>query len=145
MSSEYNEGDILRFFHRSSAEQKDNFLRAFLKPEIQLSNHFFPIDFDLFNEETQSVITLVSHFLGMDLNQFILEPLLSLIFTLSSSQATSGILSQSSPLAFLQFYEFLARSINAMLSNFRKSGTFRFQSLLMKMVLSFNDDDLQLS
>ena len=85
MSSEYNEGDILWLFQRSSNEQKDAFLGACLKPENQLSNPPFPIDFDLFNEETKFVITLVSWFLGMDSNQFVTEPLLSLIFTLSSS------------------------------------------------------------
>ena len=89
MSSEYNEEDILRFFQRSSAEQKEAFLKTCLNPEIQFSNPLFPIDFDMFNEETQSVITLASQFLGMDSNQFVTEHLLSPIFTLSSSQVAS--------------------------------------------------------
>ena len=52
MSNEYNEEDILRFFQESSTEQKEAFLKACLKPGIQLSNPLFPIDFDMFNEET---------------------------------------------------------------------------------------------
>ena len=79
----------------------------------------------------------------MDLNQFVNEPLLSLIFSIS--ETIFGILSQSSPPACLQFDELLARNINAHLSNFSQSGTFKFQSLLMKMFFSFNDDDMQLS
>ena len=75
MSSEYNEGDILCFFQRSSAEQKDAFLGACLKSEIQLSNPPFPIDFDL-----------ESQLLGMESNQFVTKHLLSLIFTLNSIQ-----------------------------------------------------------
>ena len=90
MSSEYNEGDILWFFKRSSAEKKDPFLRSYLKLESQLSNHFFLTNFNLFIEETRSMITLAGQFLGMDLNQFIPEPLLSLIFTPISSQVTPG-------------------------------------------------------
>ena len=93
MSSEYNEGDILRFFHRYLNEQKHSFLRAHLNPKNQLSNPFFPIDFDMFNEENQHIINLARMGLGMELNQFITEPLLSLIFTLSSSQATLARLS----------------------------------------------------
>ena len=49
----------------------------------------FPIDFNLLNEETQYMITLESQFLGMDSNQFVTEPLLSLIFTLILSQVVS--------------------------------------------------------
>ena len=86
----------------------------------------FPIYFDPFNEETQSLITLEIQFLGMDLNQFVTEPLLSLIFTLSIGLTTYGIPSQSSPPECLQFDEFLAININARLSNFGQDGTFRF-------------------
>ena len=68
MSSEYNQGDILWLFQRSSVEQKETFLKTCLKPEIQLSEPLFPIDFDLFNEETRSIITLARQFLGMDSN-----------------------------------------------------------------------------
>ena len=144
MSSEYNEADILHSFQGASNKQKDIFLPTCLKPKIQLSEPSFPIDFDLFNEETQFVITLVIQFLGMDLNQSIIEPLLSLIFTLSTCQTMSRIPNQSSPLVCLQFDKFLAKNINAQLSNLIQSRTFRFQSLLMNMFLSFNDDDLQL-
>ena len=66
--SQYNEQHILRFFQGYSDEQKEVFLRGFLKPENQLSDPPFPIDFDLFNEETRSMITLEIHFLGMDTN-----------------------------------------------------------------------------
>ena len=68
LSSEYNEGEILRFFQESSDEQKDTFLETCLKPESQLSNPPFPIDFDMVKEETQSVIILVNQFLGLDSN-----------------------------------------------------------------------------
>ena len=141
MSSEYNEEDILHFFQGSSNEQKYIFLKACLKPESHISDPPFPIDFDLFNDGNQYVITIEIQFSGMDSNQFVTEPLLSLIFTPSTEKAMSGIPSKYSPPACLQFDEFLARSINAQLSNFRQSRTFKFQPLLMKILLSFNDDD----
>ena len=143
MSSEYNEGDILQFFQRSSDEKKDAILRACLNPENQLSNPFFPIDFDMFNEENQHIITLARMGLGMDLNQFITEPLLSLIFTLISGKIVSEALSETSPSTYLQFYEFLAKNIHSQLSNFCQSRTFRFQSFLLKMYLNYNEKNLQ--
>ena len=63
-----NEGEILHFFQESSNEQKDAFLKSCLKPESQLLNPPFLIDFGLFNEETQSVIITASQFLGLDSN-----------------------------------------------------------------------------
>ena len=97
LSNEYNEGEILHFFQESSDEQKDAFIKACLKPEIQLSNPPFPIDFILFNEETRPIIILASQFLGLDSSQFITKPFLSLIFILSSSQVVLGMSSQPSP------------------------------------------------
>ena len=133
MSNEYNEEYILLFFQESLGERKEFFLKTHLNLESQLSNPLFPIYFDMFNEETQSMITLASQLLGMDLNQFVTEPLLSLIFTLISGQVASGALSHYSLSACLEFDEFLARSVNSQLINFHRSGTFSFQSLLIRM------------
>ena len=64
ISKEYKEENLAHFFLESLVEQKENFLKAYSKPDSQLLNHPFPIDYNLFNEETQSLITLTSHFLG---------------------------------------------------------------------------------
>ena len=44
----------------------------------------------------------------------------------------------------LKFDEFLAKNIHSQLMDFHKIGTFIFQSYLLKMFLSFNEDNLQL-
>ena len=43
----------------------------------------------MFNEETQSLLTLESQFLGLDTNKYTTEPLLILVFTLSARQVES--------------------------------------------------------
>ena len=51
ISKEYNEENLVQFFRESSVEQKETFFKAFSKPDSQLLNIPFSIDYDLFNEE----------------------------------------------------------------------------------------------
>ena len=51
-SKEYKEENLVHFFWDSSVEQKETFLKTCSKPEIQLLNNPFPIDYNMFNEET---------------------------------------------------------------------------------------------
>ena len=95
MSKEYKEENLVQFFRESSVEEKYFFLKSCPKPDSQFLNHPYPIDYNLFNEENQSLITLASQFLGLDTNKYITEPLLSLMFTLSTGQVESKQLSQS--------------------------------------------------
>ena len=44
----------------------------------------------------------------------------------------------------LKFDEFLAENIRSQLINFQRTRTFRFQYFLMRMFLTFNEDNLQL-
>ena len=80
----------------------------------------------------------------MDTKDFITEPLLSLIFTLSTGQVGSEPLSQSLPSACLKFDEFLVRNICSELINFHHMRNFKIQSFLIRMFLSFNENNLQL-
>ena len=89
MSNEYKEKNLLQFFQEYSIKQKEYFLKTCSKLEIYFLNHHFPIDYTLFNEETQSLLTLASQFFGLDTNKYIMKPLLSLVFTLSTCQVDS--------------------------------------------------------
>ena len=55
----------------------------------------FPIDSILFNGETQCIPTLLSQFLGLYTNMYIIEPLMSLIFVLSTWPIESNEPSQA--------------------------------------------------
>ena len=53
-------------------------------------------------------------------------------------------MSQLKQVSCLKFGEFLAENIHSHLMDFRRTKTFRFQSYLLKMFLSFNEENLQL-
>ena len=66
LSYEYKEENIIQFFRESAAESKEAFLKSCSNLDsevISLSYHIYLV---LFNEETQSCITLASQFLGLD-------------------------------------------------------------------------------
>ena len=85
-SKEYNEESIVQYFRESTVEQKQDFFKICFKPDIQLQNQPFPIDANIFNKETQCVTTLMSQFLGLDTYKYVTEPLMSLVFFLSTGQ-----------------------------------------------------------
>ena len=65
-------------------ENKEAFFKACFRTDTQLKNYPYPIAAGEFNEETQRVTTLLSHFFGMDTEKYVTEPMMSLMFTLST-------------------------------------------------------------
>ena len=84
-----------------------------LKPDSEVIGLSYPIHLVLFNEETQSCITLASQILGLDTNGYVTKSLLSLLFVLSTCQTESEIPSQSFQFCCLKFDEFLAEKIRS--------------------------------
>ena len=77
---------------------------------MSLQNKAFPVDSNMFNDETQLVISLMSHFLGLDTHIYVTELLMSFLFKVSTSPSES---SQSGQLVFLKYDEFLAERIHS--------------------------------
>ena len=71
MSKEWKEEILVQFFREYSVEKKENFLKSCSKFDSQVLSNHFPIDYNMFNEETQSLLTLASQFLGLDTNKYI--------------------------------------------------------------------------
>ena len=69
---------------------------------------------------------------------------MSLLFVLSTFLVEYEESSQLVQTSCLKFDEFLAERIHSQLMDFHKTRTFRFQSYLLKMFLSFNEENLQL-
>ena len=59
-------------------------MKSCSKPDGEILSLSYPIDLALFNEEAQYYVTLASQFLGLDTNGYVTEPLLSLLFFLST-------------------------------------------------------------
>ena len=109
-----------------------------IKPEISIENDHFPLDIDMFNEESQCVISLLSQFLGLNSDRFVSKVVLSLLFRLSMYQPKS----ESSQYSCLKFDEFLAENIHSQLVNFHMTRHFKFQSYLVRMFLFFIEENL---
>ena len=86
---DYNEESIVQCFRESVIEKKHEFFKKCFKPDFELLEQPFPVDADLFNEETQCTVTLLSQFLGLDTDTYITKPLMSLLFVLSTCPADS--------------------------------------------------------
>ena len=95
VSKEYNEESIIKYFRESTIKHKHALLKTCFKPDILLQNHPFPVDSNLFNEETQCVITLMSQFIGLDIDKYVTEPLMSLLFSFSTGKIESEQSGQS--------------------------------------------------
>ena len=104
----------------------------------------FPLDSNLFNEETQCTITLLSQFLSLDTDKYITDPLMSLIFVLSTCPTKSNEPGQTLQVSCLKFYDFLVETIHSQLTEFGKTKSFRFQDYSLKIFLSHNEENIQL-
>ena len=62
--------------------KKNKFLNQSLKLDVYVADEPF-FDINMFNEESQLVISLLSQFLGLDIDRFIPNILLSLLFNMS--------------------------------------------------------------
>ena len=125
-------------------ENKEVFFGSHFKPNTHLKKYPFPIDANEFNEETQCVITLMSQFLGLEKQKYVMEPLMSLLFTLRTCPTDSEESRQLAQLSCLKFDEFLAENIHSQLVGFPKIRTFIFLSYLLRMFFPFNEENMQL-
>ena len=85
----------MQFFRDSTVENKEYFLNYCSKPDAKFISLSYPIYLSMFNEEIQWCITLSSQLLGLDTNGYITEPLLSLLFVLSTCPVKLELLRQS--------------------------------------------------
>ena len=131
---------MVQSFPDSSVELKQSFFTTCFRSDMSLQNQSFPMDVNLFNDETKLVISLMSHFLGLDTDMYVAKLLMSWLYIISTIQTDS----QSSQLVCLKFDEFLVESIHSQLVNFHSTKHFNFQSYLVRMLLLFNEENLQL-
>ena len=95
LSQEYKEENNVHFFQESTTGSKESFLKSWSNLNSEVISLSYPIDLVLFNEETQSCITLARQFLGLDTNGYVTESSLSLLFILSTFPIESKLLAQS--------------------------------------------------
>ena len=119
----FNEEKLIQYFQEETLEYKQSFFTTYFMLYVFLQNQCFPVDFNLFNQETNFVISLMSQFLGIDTDRYVIEMLMSLILNVSKSHSEP----HSSKSVCLKFDELLAESIHSQLVNFHSTKHFRFQ------------------
>ena len=77
------EESVIEMYKHATIEETQAFLLKICKPNVSIENVPFPLDIDLFNEESQCVISPLCQFLGLDSDRLVLDVLLSLLFRLS--------------------------------------------------------------
>ena len=143
ISQDYREEYIICYFRESTNESKENFLKTCSKPDGEPIDLSYPIDLIQFNEETQWCISLANQFLGLDTDAYATESLLSHLFGLSTCPAELEFPGQSCQSCCLTFDELLAENIRSQLVNFHGTRMFRFESFLLRMFITYNEEDLQ--
>ena len=103
----FSEEIFVQSFCEATIEKKWSFFTTYFKPDVSIQNQAFPVDTNLFNDETKLVISLMSHFLGLDTKKYVTELLMSLLFKIGTSP-TEPKPSQS---VFLNNDEFLPESV----------------------------------
>ena len=116
------EENLIELYMHAIVEVKQTFLLKNLKSDVSVSNIPFPLDIDMINEESQCVLSLVCHFLGLDSERFMPETLLRLLFWLSLHQLEF----EHSQYLCLKFDEFLGENIHLQLVNFHMTKHFRY-------------------
>ena len=104
---------LVQYFREFAIEKKQEFFKICFKQYVQLQNLPFHVDANIFNEETQCIVTLMSQFLGLDTDKYINEPLMSLLFSLSTFQVDFVESNQLLKTSCLKFDEFLAGNIHS--------------------------------
>ena len=109
----------------------------FIRPTISNRFHLVQWRNQVHSYSVESVLRL-------ETKKYITEPLMSLLFVLSTCPIESNEPSQAVYVSCLKFDEFLSENIHCQLMDFHRTKTFRFQSYLLKVFLSFNEENLQL-
>ena len=56
---EFSEEDLIQFFTHATIEQKQPFFVKCFRSYVSLDNQHFPIDVNLFNEETKIIVAMI--------------------------------------------------------------------------------------
>ena len=81
----FNEEDLTQYFINATIEQKQPFFSKCFRSDVSLDNQPFPLDVNLFNEETKLIVSMLSQFLGLDTNIYVPEFFMSLLFRVNMS------------------------------------------------------------
>ena len=60
IQEDFNDEDLIQSFRHATLEQKQPFFSKCFRSNVSLANQAFPLDVNLFNEETKLVVSMLS-------------------------------------------------------------------------------------
>ena len=130
----FDEENLIRSFMQIENEVKLGFMSNLLKSDQVIENLTFPYDLQGFKDCFKWFFTLLSQVLGLDNDKEVHEVMVSLVYSVSQSEVTNQD---------INFDEFLVENIHSQLMNFHAKRTFRYQTLLLQIIVQQNWNELQ--
>ena len=128
-SMSFNDENLIWSFKQVENEVKLGFMSSLLNTDQSTEKLVFPYDLQDFKDRVSTFFALLNQVLGLDNDRKVQEVMVSIAYTLSHSK----IVSQD-----INFDEFLTENIHSQLMNFHTKRTFRYQTLLLQMMVQQN-------
>ena len=129
---QFNEEECFNFYNQVNQDDKFRFLSEFLKPDQTIVETPLPYNVKIFQEPFQSLCSLLGQILGHSDDTTVDEVMLGCL--LKSSKLMSH--------KYLKFDEFLAEKVHSQLENSHMEKIFKYQTLLLLMVIHCNLEEL---
>ena len=105
-----------------------------LKPNHVSEKLSFRYDLQVFKDCVKPFFALLSQVLGLDNDKQVQEVMVSVVYSLTQFESTNQD---------INFDEFLTESIHSQLMNFHTKRNFRYQTLLLQIIVQQNWNELQ--
>ena len=133
----FNEKVLIELHTYCKTEVKYQFLSSILQVRHSLEGLFLPYNVNIFKDEVQLVMSIVSQVLGLDDDKHVNEVILGFLLSISSTDH------ESNSVHCFNLDEYLAEVIHTQLVEFPKVRFFMYQSYLLNMLLCSNVSELQ--
>ena len=128
----FNEKVLIELYKNCKTKVRCQFLSSILKVVQSLEGLFLPYNVNIFKDEVQLVMSIVSHVLGLDDDTHVNEVILGFLLSIGLTDHESHSVRCSN------LDEYLPEVIHTQFIEFPKFRLFRYQSYLLNMLLCSN-------
>jgi len=132
----FNEQVLIELYKNCKTEVKCQFLSSILKVGQLLEGLFLPYNVNIFKDEVQLVMSIVSQVLGLDDDMHVNEVILGFLLSICLIDHETHLV------RCFNLDEYLAEVIHTQLVEFPKVKFFKYQSYLLNMILCSNVSEL---
>jgi hypothetical protein len=125
---------MIRVYKECQPEHKSELLQQIIKPKQMSESMLVPISINMMVIEVQWVCSMLSEFLGLESDKYVVEVMLGFLLIFLKSE--------SDQLVQINFDKFLADTIHKQLVNFHSLRHFRYYTYLLKKFLARNHGEI---